>query len=428
MKGTLLTPELLVQNIKPIIESCNLWQGKSLKVVVIANPTAGGFTQKKKSIANALVLQAVAEKAAEIVKSGVKTTVLEIVLRKTEHAGHGIQFVNELLKEAAGSYSADGGSSSAGGDVAQKAATTQSSNGGNRDPAQNSGDYLIITAGGDGTHLEVQTALLKAAFADAATKQLVTNKITVLRLPFGTGNDGSDGREFADTLRRLTEPSHFALQKAVKVWYEGEHPNGESKRKVDTYDSLDVLPPWYAFNIASIGIDAFVTYMTNRTKGVMPGDFYQMWVDLACIFYGTKFPSKPMKITVFDKNGEVVDTVESAVEFCLLGVSGHRTYGSNHKILPTDETFCTVKKMGLIKKLLQKNTFSDGTHAGKPTTVLRTASKIRVDYNQDILVQMDGEVHLLQPAQYPLFMEHTEPVIRIIECNDAPYYKGADAI
>ncbi|MBO4706647.1 MAG: hypothetical protein J5647_12990 [Spirochaetaceae bacterium] len=407
MKGILLSPELLVQNIKPVIESCNLWQGKSLKVIIIANPTAGGFTQKKKSIANELVLQAAAEKAAESIKSGVKTTVSEIVLRKTEHAGHGIQFVTELLKEAAGSGVS--GENSGAGD-------------------SSGGDYLIITAGGDGTHLEVQTTLLKAAFADAATKQLVTNKITVLRLPFGTGNDGSDGREFADTLRRLTEPSHFALQKAVKVWYEGEHPNGESKRKVDTYDSLDVLPPWYAFNIASIGIDAFITYMTNRTKGVMPGDFYQMWVDLACVFYGTKFPSKPMKITVYDKNGEIIDTVQSAVEFCLLGVSGHRTYGSNHKILPTDETFCTVKKMGLIKKLIQKNTFTDGTHAGKPTTVLRTASKIRVDYNQDILVQMDGEVHLLQPAQYPLFMEHTEPVIRIIECNDAPYYKGADAI
>ena len=416
MKGILLSPELLVQNIKPVIESCNLWQGKSLKVVVIANPTAGGFTQKKKSIANALVLQAAAEKAAESLKNGAKTTVSDIVLRKTEHAGHGIQFVTELLKEAADTSGDNGVGSSSGdtnGDITGKSA---------------GGDYLIITAGGDGTHLEVQTTLLKAAFTDAATKQLVNNKITVLRLPFGTGNDGSDGRELADTLRRLTEPSHFALQKAVRVWYEGEHPSGESKRKVDTYDSLDVLPPWYAFNIASIGIDAFITYMTNKTKGVMPGDFYQMWVDLACVFYGTKFPSKQMKITVFDKNGEQIDVVESAVEFCLLGVSGHRTYGSNHKILPTDETFCTVKKMGLIKKLIQKNTFTDGTHAGKPTTVLRTASKIRVDYNQDILVQMDGEVHLLQPAQYPLFMEHTEPVIRIIECNDAPYYKGADAI
>lgn len=421
MKGKLLSPELFVQNIKPVIESCNLWQGKSLKVIVIANPTAGGFTQKKKSIANALVLQSAAEKAAESIKNGVKTTVSEIVLRKTEHAGHGIQFVTELLQEAAGS--------GAGGEVAQNAEAPQSSSGGTSGATGSfHGDYLIITAGGDGTHLEVQTTLLKAAFTDAATKQLVTNKITVLRLPFGTGNDGSDGREFADTLRRLTEPSHFALQKAVKVWYEGEHPNGESKRKVDTYDSLDVLPPWYAFNIASIGIDAFITYMTNRTKGVMPGDFYQMWVDLACVFYGTKFPSKPMKITVYNNKGEIIDTVQSAVEFCLLGVSGHRTYGSNHKILPTDETFCTVKKMGLVKKLIQKNTFTDGTHAGKPTTVLRTASKIRVDYNQDILVQMDGEVHLLQPAQYPLFMEHTEPVIRIIECNDAPYYKGADAI
>ncbi len=394
MKGILLTPELLVQNMKPVIEACSLWQNKSIKVVVIANPTAGGFTQKKRSAANAEVMQKAADSATVLLKDGKKTEIDEITLRKTEHAGHGTQMVEELLKEAAASGK----------------------------------DYLIITAGGDGTHLEVQTALIKAAFADSAAKKIVNDKMTVLRLPFGTGNDGSDGRELAETLERLTKPAHFALQKAVKVWYEGEHPNGESKRKVDTYDSLDVLPPWYAFNIASIGIDAFITYMTNRTKGVMPGDFYQMWVDLACVFYGTKFPSKPMKITVYDKNGEQIDVVESAVEFCLLGVSGHRTYGSNHKILPTDETFCTVKKMGLVKKLLQKNTFSDGTHVGKPTTVLRTASKIRVDYNQDILVQMDGEVHLLQPAQYPLFMEHTEPVIRIIECNDAPYYKGADAI
>jgi diacylglycerol kinase family enzyme len=394
MKGTLLTPELLVQNIKPIIEACTLWQDKPLTAVVVANPTAGGFTQKKKSIQNECVLKNVAEKAVATVANGKKTEVKDIILYKTEYAGHATKIVEGLLKEA----------------------------------AESGKDYLIITAGGDGTHLEVQTALLKAAFADEAAKKIVNGKMTVLRLPFGTGNDGSDGRELAETLERLTKPAHFALQKAVKVWYEGEHPNGESKRKVDTYDSLDVLPPWYAFNIASIGIDAFITYMTNRTKGVMPGDFYQMWVDLACVFYGTKFPSKQMKITVYDKNGEQIDVVESAVEFCLLGVSGHRTYGSNHKILPTDETFCTVKKMGLVKKLLQKNTFSDGTHVGKPTTVLRTASKIRVDYNQDILVQMDGEVHLLQPAQYPLFMEHTEPVIRIIECNDAPYYKGADAI
>ena len=394
MKGTLLTPELLVQNIKPIIEACNLWQDKPLTVVVVANPTAGGFTQKKKSVQNECVLKNVAEKAMADITSGKKTDVKDIILYKTEYAGHATKIVEGLLKEA----------------------------------TESGKDYLIITAGGDGTHLEVQTALLKAAFSDETAKKVVNEKMTVLRLPFGTGNDGSDGRELAETLERLTKPSHFALQKAVKVWYEGEHPNGESKRKVDTYDSLDVLPPWYAFNIASIGIDAFITYMTNRTKGVMPGDFYQMWVDLACVFYGTKFPSKPMKITVYDKNGEVIDTVQSAVEFCLLGVSGHRTYGSNHKILPTDETFCTVKKMGLVKKLIQKNTFTDGTHAGKPTTVLRTASKIRVDYNQDILVQMDGEVHLLQPAQYPLFMEHTEPVIRIIECNDAPYYKGADAI
>ena len=212
MKGILLTPELLVQNMKPVIEACNLWQNKSLKVIVIANPTAGGFTQKKKSVANASVMQNAAESATVLLKNGKKTEIDEIILNKTEYAGHAAKIAMDLLKDA----------------------------------SQSNKDYLIITAGGDGTHLEVQTALLKAAFADATTKKLVTNKITILRLPFGTGNDGSDGRELTDTLERLTKPAHFALQKAVKVWYEGKHPDGESKRKVDTYDSLDVLPPWYA--------------------------------------------------------------------------------------------------------------------------------------------------------------------------------------
>ena len=141
MKGTLLTPELLVQNIKPIIEACNLWQDKLLTAVVVANPTAGGFTQKKKSIQNECVLKNVAEKAVAAVANGKKTEVKDIILYKTEYAGHATKIVEGLLKEA----------------------------------AESGNDYLIITAGGDGTHLEVQTALLKAAFADEAAKKIVNN-------------------------------------------------------------------------------------------------------------------------------------------------------------------------------------------------------------------------------------------------------------
>ena len=52
------------------------------------------------------------------------------------------------------------------------------------------------------------------------------------------------------------------------------------------------------------------------------------------------------------------------------------------------------------------------------------ANKIKISYNQKILVEMDGEVHLLEPDFYPLYMERTEPIIPIIECNNQEEDKG----
>ena len=392
MDKTLLTPELLVQNLKPVIATCKAWNGKSLTLHIIANPCAGGFTQKKKSEKNFAVLEQAAKDAAG---KEACTTIKDVILHKTERAGHGTQIAADILAEAR----------------AQKA-----------DGAQ----WLIVTAGGDGTHLEVQTALAKAAFASDDDAALIKECVTILRLPFGTGNDGSDGREIEDTIRRLTEPAHFALQRAVKVWYEGTAPDksiAEKRKQIDTYDSLDVMPPWYSFNIASIGIDAYITYMTNKTKGVMPGDFYQVWVDLACLFYGCTFPPKPLTIEVM-KDNQVVKTIKSAVEFCLLGVSGHRTYGSNHLILPDDNTFCAVKKMPTVRKVAKKSMYNDGSHIGDKYTESEMADKIRISYDQNILVQMDGEVHLLQPEQFPLIIQHTPPVIRVIQCDADTVDKG----
>ena len=118
--------------------------------------------------------------------------------------------------------------------------------------------YLIVTAGGDGTHLEVQTAILKKSLENPEISAAIKKYITLLRLPLGTGNDGSDGRTMEEAMARLTEPAHFSLQRAIKVWYDttGKKPVSTSK-----FESLDACPPWYAFNIASIGIDAYITYI-----------------------------------------------------------------------------------------------------------------------------------------------------------------------
>lgn len=397
----LLTAETLQKYLAPILETCPLWKGKNLSVAIIANPKAGGFTNKKCAEENQAILKKESALAAKR-KRVVNNLFFQVI--QTQYAGHAVERTLQIITESL--------------QITDK-----------------NYESLIITASGDGTSLEVQTALIKACLSNPENKIRIMSKIAILRLPFGTGNDGSDDRTLDKTLRRLTEPSHFAWQRAVKVYYEGKTPDEiaiqtgrDLRKKFSKYGSLDDLPPWYAFNIASVGIDAFITYMTNKTKKIVPGDFYQLWVDLACIFYGFRFPPAIMKIEFYDEKNKLIKTQEKAVEFALLGVSGHRQYGSNHPILPHEETFCSVEKMPLLRKLKTKHAFSDGSHYNQPYAQFLQCHKIKIHYDKNILVQMDGEVHLLQKEQFPVIMERTEPIIRIIECDDAPYYKGAEII
>ena len=378
----------------PVIKASALWKDKPLSVVIIANPAAGGFTRKNIAEKHEEVLKRKAEAAAEkpqLCKD------FSIKVYETERAGATATFVQSLVKEAALS------------EVEGE-------------------EYLIVTAGGDGTSLEVQTALAHIAFdLGGEYSDLVKNKLTILRLPFGTGNDGSDGWSLEESLALLEEKAHFACQRAVRVNCRqgSELPSFEYSHNDE---SLSANPPWYAFNIASIGIDAFITHMTNRTKSHLPGNFYKIWIDLACMFYGVKYKSGTAKITAFDKDGAEIAKLESGIVFCLLGVSGHRTYGSHQKILPDDRNVCITKNMPLITKLMLKEKFKSGKHTGNKYAFLCSAEKIEIQYDCPILVQMDGEVHLVGAENFPLTFERTEPVIRIIEKDDAPFYKGAERV
>ena len=77
------------------------------------------------------------------------------------------------------------------------------------------------------------------------------------------------------------------------------------------------------------------------------------------------------------------------------------------------------------KKLFKKHTFNDGSHINYSFSKNFSGNKVKISYNQKILVEMDGEVHLLEPDFYPLYMEKTEPIIPIIECNNQAIDKGA---
>lgn len=380
----------------PIIAACPLWKNRNLHAVIIANTSADGFTRKIIADEHETILVDYCA-AAQLKPQQCKNLTNDVYQTETpEKTG---VYVQKLVKEA-----------------------SMSENYGRH--------YLLITAGSDGTSQEVQTALAKIVFdlgAEYAT--VITGRISILRLPFGTENDGSDGRTLDETLRLLTEPAHFALQRAVKVSFKTQHKTVcAGLNNLTSYDSISADPPWYAFNIASIGIDAFSTHMTYKTKNNLPGNLNKLWVDLACLFYNFMFKSGSAEIKFFGRYGLHLQSIQTWLEFCVFGVSGHRTYGSNQKILPNDRNICIGKKMNIITKLFLKGKFRKGTHVHCGKALFFTAEKISIEYDNPILLQLDGEVHYIKTENFPLIMERTLPAIRIIELDEQPFNKGADKI
>ena len=349
------------EGIRTLAERCPLFSGKDLHVYLIANPVAGGFAIKKRAAQNRKFLD-------NALESGISRPVVckasTSLLLNTRSSGHAGELALGILRTALADDSADS-------------------------------MYLLVTAGGDGTSLEVLSAYARICLDEGNTR--LAEKVCILRLPFGTGNDGSDGRTLDQTLSLLTGESAFARQCAVRVRSSSGNGSG-----------------WFSFNIASIGIDAFITDMTNQVKGVLPGNFYKIWIDIACLFYSMFYTIGKMTVVMSNRDGTKAQSHSGRLLLALMGVSGRRTYGSNQKILPDDNNVCGVREMPLLRKLKLKKSFTIGNHAHFPETILCRAEKMVVYYGERILVQLDGEAHLLYPADFPLTMELTEPFITII--------------
>ncbi|MDR3147771.1 MAG: diacylglycerol kinase [Treponema sp.] len=253
--------------------------------------------------------------------------------------------------------------------------------------------FLIITAGGDGTSLEVQSALYRAPAE-------LRDRFVILRLPMGTGNDGADAPELGTALDLLVNPVDIVKARALRL--------------------LTATPgkgPFLAFNILSVGLDAFVTQMTNRMKGRLPGDSYKLWVDIAALFYDRIYTVGPLELRALDGEGRELPGGTFCRKLLLLamGVSGRRTYGAGKKILPDERNVCAVMQMPLIRKLALKDLFTYGTHVDKPEAILFSASRLEFSGLCPILAQMDGETVLLRPEDFPAAIELTAPVIPVLQ-------------
>ncbi|HSV56595.1 MAG TPA: hypothetical protein VLH39_05740, partial [Magnetospirillaceae bacterium] len=227
------------------------------------------------------------------------------------------------------------------------------------------------------------------------------SRFTVLRLPMGTGNDGADARELLTALELLMGPSTFARQRAIRV-------------APATAGLAGGKGPWWAFNIASLGADAFIAEMTNRLKLTFPGDSYKFWVHLATVFYDVLWPTRGFHIRAWDSGGREVRSFRGDLILIAMGISGRRTYGSNKPILPDDDDTCLVRQMPFLRKLVVKGPLTKGRHRGYPEVDLFSSSRIEIDFRHRALVQMDGEAERLDDRDFPVIFERTEPAIRVI--------------
>ena len=355
-----------------------LASGRPLLWTTIANPKAGGFTIKSKwkkhyTMLNDCVLKAEKNPARE---GGPSQTALKeggssgsFGLIPTKAAGHAGELTTILVEEAAAASATANGADPSG---------------------RNKPFYLIITAGGDGTSLEVMTSLFHAPAQ-------VREDFAVLRLPMGTGNDGSDAWELDKALALIIEPSVQAWQRALRL----KTASGKG--------------PFLAFNILSVGLDAFVTHMTNKMKGKLPGDSYKLWVDIASLLYDRIYRVGNMDVRVINEEGKDITKFREKILLLAVGESGRRTYGSHKWILPDERNVCALRQMPVFRKVALKGLFNTGGHIDKPEAMLWNAQAVEFSSQYPILAQMDGETVLLDDKDFPAVIELTEKVIPVLK-------------
>jgi len=335
---------------------------RPLRCIIILNPAAGGFNIRQRWENRVQTLKEYRQKAFKTNKP--RQIYKNIIIDMTEGKGSAGEITKKFIERA------------------------------EKDPLP---FYLIISAGGDGTHGEVMLEMYNAPAH-------VRRTMAVLKLPMGTGNDGADYANLAQALDLLLKPTHIEYAPAVQLT---TAPDGPSKWK----------GPFLAFNILSVGLDAYVTHMTNQMKREKPGDSYRFWVDMAALSYDRKYKVDYINLRALDNNNKELLTLREKLLLLAMGVSGNRTYGSQQHILPDARNVCAIKQMSLLKKLLIKGQVANGKHGKSPNVNLFNASRIEFSGSHPILAQMDGETILLQPEDFPAVMELTAPVIPLLKLD-----------
>lgn len=328
-----------------ILRRSDLYGDRRLIVDVIINLQAGALSSERRAVATLEALNALTAGIAGPVRPD---SSIEIRFHQTHYVGHAREIARDLLAPAR---------------AGQPAAM-----------------HLIVSAGGDGTHGEVLSAYSRRRREDGAPAE----NIRFVRVPFGTGNDGADAADLAAAVRLLLGDAHERRTGRIEV-----RPSG--------------MPVFYGYNIASIGLDAYVAYLTNRLKGRFAGDLYKLVADVMTLLYERVVGAERMDVEIVDGDGRS-STLEGTFLILALGISGFRRYGGGKRVLPGFENLCAIDRIGLAGKIRLKSLFYRGDHVNEPNVSMRSAKRVVVRYGRRIPLQIDGETVWLDHESFPLEM------------------------
>lgn len=234
---------------------------------------------------------------------------------------------------------------------------------------------VVVSLGGDGTHGEILSVLSKA-------DPTLQARTTVFRLPLGSGNDGADSPDLATALRLMLSGRTVSGVPYVRV-------QTAAGRSFD------------AFNIVSVGIDAFVTDASARLKRLLPGNVYRVAAATSATLYQTVL--RPREMTVeLGRSGAA--PLPRAGRFVLMAVgpTGLRTYGNGMRILPTDDNVCLVHRLTTVQIMMLKSLMYRGEHVELPVVETFASNSITLRYDGKLPLQADGEPVWLGVADFPL--------------------------
>lgn len=206
----------------------------------------------------------------------------------------------------------------------------------------------------------------------------------VFRLPAGTGNDAADAPTMSEAFERLSRVRGSRAETAIET------------RTADGH-------VFYAVNIASFGLDAVISGVTNALRhGHLPGNLYTLVADIATVVYVPIF-GIPKTGLVWNNGGQ---THSASGRFALvaLGAGGYRRYGGGKPILPDWRNLCTIRLPSLSRRIRIKKHVYHGTHIHEREVHGDYAKYLEIHCDERLPFQFDGEVVLLGPQSFPVRM------------------------